>query len=234
MAVSQRLLVRRPQLLRLFGEDRLVAVVRTATAEHALAAARAVARGGVRLVEITMTVPDADEVIAQLAGELEGAVVGAGTVLSRAQAETAMLAGARFLVSPCVLPELVDVARAHDGMTMLGTLTPTEMLAAARAGSDFIKIFPVAPVGGPEYVRSVTRALVGLPLVVTGNVELAEIPVYFAAGCVGFGIAAPLTRPDLVAKGELEAVTRIAREFLAATQAASPARPAGSSASVRA
>ncbi len=207
-------------MLRLFGEDRLVAVVRTATADHALETARAVARGGVRLIEITFTVPDADAVIARLAEELPDHVIGAGTVLSRAQAQAAMLAGARFLVSPCMLPELVEVARAHDGMTMLGTLTPTEILAAARAGSDFIKIYPIAPVGGPDYVRNVTRALIGLPLVATGNVGLEEIPAYFAAGCVGFGVGTPLTRPDLVAKGDLDAVTAGAREFLKATRRA--------------
>lgn len=224
MAVA-RPLVRRAEQLRIFGEDRLVAVIRTATADEAVRTARAVATGGVRLIEITMTVPDADQVIARLADELTDRVIGAGTVLSRAQGEAAMLAGARFLVSPAMLPELVGVARAHDGMSMLGTLTPTEILQAARAGSDFIKLFPIAPVGGPEYVRNVTRALQGLPLIVTGNVERTEIPAYFAAGCVGFGIANPLTRPDLVAKGELGAIERLAREFLAATRAGSRTRP---------
>lgn len=220
MAVTHRPLVRRPELLRIFGEDRLVAVVRTSSAEHALAAARAVAKAGVRLIEITMTVPDADEVIATLADELDDGAIGAGTVLSRAQAEAAMLAGARFLVSPCMLPELVEVARARDGMSMLGTMTPTEMLLAARAGTDFIKIFPIQSLGGPDYIRNVTRALTDLPLVPTGNVELAEVPAYLAAGAAGFGIGNPLIRPDLVAKGATEAVTKIAKEFLAATRRA--------------
>lgn len=218
MAVARRALVRHPELLRIFGEDRLVAVVRTGSAEHALAAARAVARAGVRLVEVTLTVPDAVEVIATLAEELDETVVGAGTVLSRAQGEAAMVAGARFLVSPCMLPELVEVARRHDGMTMLGTFTPTEMLAAARAGTDFIKVFPIQSLGGPDYVRNVRRALADLPLVPTGNIELAEIPAYLDAGAVGFGVGAPLTRPDLIAEGNSEAVTKIAREFLAATR----------------
>src|SRR5919204_6528262 len=216
VAVTPRL-VRRAEQLRIFAEDRLVAVIRTGNAEDALRTARAVAAGGVRLIEITMTVPDADEVVAALSDELQDRVIGAGTVLSRAQAEAAILAGARFLVSPCTLPELVEVARAHDGMSMLGTLTPTEIVQAARAGTDFIKIFPVQPVGGPEYVRGITRALRDLPLVATGTVELDEIPAYFAAGCIGFGIGTPMTRPDLVAKGDLAAVTKIARAFLEAT-----------------
>ena len=218
MAVTPRNLVRRAEQLRIFGEDRLVAVIRTAVTDDALRTARAVASAGVRLIEITMTIPDADEAIAALTEELPDRVIGAGTVLSRAQAEAAMLAGARFLVSPCMLPELVEVARAHDGMSMLGTLTPTEIVQAARAGTDFIKIFPVQPVGGPEYVRGITRALRDLPLVATGNVELAEISAYFDAGCVGFGIGVPMTRPDLIAKGEVRSVTRIAGEFLNATR----------------
>jgi 2-dehydro-3-deoxyphosphogluconate aldolase/(4S)-4-hydroxy-2-oxoglutarate aldolase len=224
MAVKPRAAARRAEMLRMFGEDRLVAIVRTSTSGDALETARSVARGGVRLIEITMTVPDATSVIAQLADEMPDVIVGAGTVLSRAQAEAAVASGARFLVSPCMLPELVEVARAHDGMTMLGTLTPTEILAAARAGSDFIKIFPVAPVGGPDYVRNVTRALTGLPLVATGNVELELIPEYLAAGCVGFGIAAPLTRPDLIARGDAAEVTRLARAFLSATRQSGPER----------
>jgi 2-dehydro-3-deoxyphosphogluconate aldolase/(4S)-4-hydroxy-2-oxoglutarate aldolase len=218
VTVRTRTPLRRADLLRILSEDRLVAVIRTETAADALAAGRAVARGGVRLVEITLTVPDADLVIARLAEELPDAAIGAGTVLSRAQAEAATQAGARFLVSPCVLPELVDVARAHDGISMLGTLTPTEMVAAARAGSDYIKVFPVAPVGGPEYIRNVTRALTGLPLIATGNVKLEEIPAYAAAGCVGFGVGNPLVRPDLIAKGALDEVSRVAGEFLAAAK----------------
>ena len=215
-----RPLVRRAEQLRLFAQDRLVAVIRTTSAEDAIRSARAVAAGGVRLIEVTLTVPDADEVIARLSEDLPDRVIGAGTVLSRAQGDAAMLAGARFLVSPCMLPELVDVARANDGMTMLGTLTPTEIVQAARAGSDFIKIFPVGPVGGPSYVQNITRALQGLPLVATGNIDVAEIPDYFKAGCVGFGIGNPLTRPDLVAKGDISAVQRLAGDFLSATRRA--------------
>src|SRR5438093_3093645 len=105
--------MRRAEQLRIFGEDRLVAVIRTASADDALRTARAVAKGGVRLIEITLTVPDADEVIARLADELPDRVIGAGTVLSRAQAEAAMIAGARFLVSPPMLPEPLEARSPH-------------------------------------------------------------------------------------------------------------------------
>src|SRR5207248_3846379 len=224
MAIAQRPLVTRRDLLKIFGEDRLVAVIRTPTPELAERAARAVAEGGVRLVEITLTVPDATEVIAKLAGDVAfrdaGAVVGAGTVLSGAQAEDALLAGARFLVSPALIPEMIEAARARDAMTMPGTMTPTEMVKAAELGADFIKVYPIATIGGPEFITNVRRALPHLPLVATGNVEYDEIPAYFGAGVVGFGIGGPLIRPDLIERRDSDGLVANATRFLAATRRA--------------
>ena len=222
MTVTQRPVVLRRDLVRMFSEDRLVAVIRTATPEQAETAARAMARAGVRLVEITLTVPDAFELIATLATDPEmtrlGAVIGAGTVLSGAQAEDALLAGARFLVSPALIPEMIEAARVRDAMTMPGTMTPTEMVKAAELGADFIKIYPIATIGGPEFVANVRRALQHLPLVATGNVEYDEIPAYFKAGVVGFGIGGPLIRPDLLEKGDTDGIVANAKRFLAATR----------------
>ena len=223
MVIAQRPVVTKRDMLKIFGEDRLVAVIRTASPELAERAARAVAEGGVRLVEITLTVPDAFELIAKLAQDSAfrdtGAVVGAGTVLSGAQAEEALLAGARFLVSPALIPEMIAAGRARDALTMPGTLTPTEMVRAAELGADFIKIYPIATVGGPAYVANVRRALVHLPLVATGNVEYDEIPAYFKAGVVGFGIGGPLIPADLLARGDRAALVANARRFLSATRA---------------
>ena len=166
--------------------------------------------------------PDAFELIAKLALDSAfrdaGAVVGAGTVLSGAQAEEALLAGARFLVSPALIPEMIAAGRAHDALTMPGTLTPTEMVTAAELGADFIKIYPIATVGGPAYVANVRRALVHLPLVATGNIEYDEIPQYLKAGVVGFGIGGPLIPADVLARGDHVALVTNARRFLAATR----------------
>lgn len=204
--------VTRRELLRIFGEDRLIAVIRTPTMEAARQAAHQVIEGGVRLVEITLTVPDAFELIAALSSDRaiagRGVVIGAGTVLSGTQAEDALLAGARFLVSPCLVPDMISACRARDALSIPGTLTPTEMLQAADLGADFIKIYPLATIGGPEYVTNVRRALTQLPLVATGNIAYEEIPAYLAAGVVGFGIGAPL-----LADG-----AESARRFLAATR----------------
>lgn len=223
MAIAQRPRVSRRDLLRIFGEDRLVAVIRTATPEQADVAARAMAAAGVRLVEITLTVPDAFELISTLARDESladaGVVIGAGTVLSGAEAEEALLAGARFLVSPAFVPDMITVAKTHDAMTMPGTMTPTEMVAAANAGADFIKVYPLATIGGPGFITNVRRALQRLPLVATGNVEYDEIPAYLAAGVVGFGIGGPLVRPDLLDRGDRDGAIANAKKFLAATRA---------------
>jgi len=222
MAVSQRPLVLRKDLVRIFSEDRLVAVIRTSSVDAAELAARAMARAGVRLVEITLTIPDAYELIAKLATDDEfakhGAIVGAGTVLSGVQAEDSLIAGARFLVSPALIPEMIDAARARDAMTMPGTMTPTEMVKAAELGADYIKVYPLATIGGPEFITNVRRALMHLPLVATGNVEYDEIPAYFKAGVVGFGIGGPLIRPDLLERRDSDGVVANAKRFLAATR----------------
>ena len=224
MAVSQRPLVLRRDLVRMFSEDRLVAVIRTASPEAGELAARAMAKAGVRLVEITLTIPDAYELIARLATDeamiASGAVIGAGTVLSGAQAEDALLAGARFLVSPALIPEMLEAARARDAMTMPGTMTPTEMVKAAELGADFIKVYPIATIGGPEFITNVRRALQHLPLVATGNVGYDEIPAYLGAGVAGFGIGGPLIRPDLIERRDSDGIVANAKRFLAATRRA--------------
>jgi 2-dehydro-3-deoxyphosphogluconate aldolase/(4S)-4-hydroxy-2-oxoglutarate aldolase len=222
MAVSQRPIALRKDLIRIFSEDRLVAVIRTASVDSAERAARAMARAGVRLVEITLTIPDAYELIAKLATDDEfakqGAIVGAGTVLSGTQAEDSLIAGARFLVSPALIPEMIEAGRARDAMTMPGTMTPTEMVKAAELGADYIKVYPLATIGGPDFITNVRRALTHLPLVATGNVEYDEIPAYFKAGVVGFGIGGPLIRPDLLERRDSDGVVANAKRFLAATR----------------
>lgn len=222
MAITQRPPVLRRDLVRIFSEDRLVAVVRTSSVDTAERAARAMAQAGVRLVEITLTIPDAFELIAKLATDedfaKQGAIVGAGTVLSGAQAEDSLIAGARFLVSPALIPEMIEAARARDAMTMPGTMTPTEMVKAAELGADYIKVYPLATIGGPDFITNVRRALMHLPLVATGNVEYDEIPAYFKAGVVGFGIGGPLIRPDLLDRGDSDGVVANAKRFLAATR----------------
>jgi len=222
MALTQRPLATRRDLIRVFSEDRIVAVVRVGSADLAERCARLLAEAGVRLIEITLTVPDAFELIQRLSSDDtiadRSAVIGAGTVLNGRQAEDSLLAGARFLVSPILVPAMIEAAHARDAMAMPGTMTPTEIVRAAELGADYIKIFPIQSLGGPSYVANVRRAISHLPLVPTGNVELAEIPAYEQAGVAGYGIGNPLVRPDLVEKGDRDAVLANIRRFLEAAR----------------
>ena len=222
MAIAQRPLATRRDLIRVFSEDRLVAVVRVARAELAERCARALAEAGLRLIEITLTVPDALAVIERLSSDEaiaeRGATIGAGTVLSGRQAEDALLAGARFVVSPVLVPEMIAAARARDAMSMPGTMTPTEIVRAAELGADWVKVFPIQSLGGPAYIANVRRAISGIPLVPTGNVELSEIPAYEQAGVAGYGIGGPLVRADLIEKGDNAAFQANAKRFLEATR----------------
>jgi 2-dehydro-3-deoxyphosphogluconate aldolase / (4S)-4-hydroxy-2-oxoglutarate aldolase len=211
----------REETVRIFGEDRLIAVVRAARQETAERAAYGMAKAGVRLVEITLTVPGALTLVEKLSADPEinsRSVIGAGTVLDGKQADDAVRAGARFLVSPVLVGEMIARAHAADVMSMPGTMTPTEMLQAGRLGADFIKIYPLATIGGPAYVAQVRRTLGHLPLVATGNISLDDIPRYLDSGVSGFGIADPLVRPDLAeSEGASDAAAR-ARSFLDATR----------------
>ncbi len=222
MVIAQRPLATRRDLIRVFSEDRLVAVIRVGSADLAERCARVLAKAGVRLLEVTLTVPDAFEVIEKLSHDAElaerGATIGAGTVLNGRQAEDALFAGARFLVSPILVPDMIAAARARDALAMPGTMTPTEIVQAAELGADFIKIFPIQSLGGPAYIANVRRAIAHLPLVPTGNVELAEIPAYEAAGVAGYGIGNPLVRPDLIERRDNDGAAANMQRFLEATR----------------
>lgn len=218
MAITQRPLLTRRDGIRIFSEDRVVAVIRVGSADLAERCAHVLADAGVRLIEVTLTVPDAFAVIERLASDehiaSRGATIGAGTVLSGRQAEDAILAGARFLVSPILVPAMMEVARSRDVMSMPGTMTPTEIVQAAEIGADYVKIFPIQSLGGPSYVANVRRAIVHIPLVPTGAIELAEVSAYEQAGVAGYGVGNPIVRPDLVEKGDTAGATANAKRFL--------------------
>ncbi len=113
---------------------------------------------------------------------------------------------------------MIAVAHARDAMSMPGTMTPTEIVQAAELGADYVKIFPIQSLGGPQYVANVRRAITQIPLVPTGNVELSEIPAYEAAGVAGYGIGNPLVRPDLVEKRDRDGAIANMKRFLEATR----------------
>lgn len=179
----------------------IVPVVRASSAKQAILAAEAVAAGGIPIVEITMTVPGAIDVIAQLARSVGHQVlIGAGTVLDAATASRCFDAGAEFLVSPGFDLETVQLAQRSGKLVMPGALTPTEIITAYKAGADFVKIFPCGNVGGPAYIKALKAALPQIPMIPTGGVNAATAADFLRAGAAALGIGG-----ELVSRAELEA-----------------------------
>ncbi|TMQ59882.1 MAG: 2-dehydro-3-deoxyphosphogluconate aldolase [Candidatus Eisenbacteria bacterium] len=160
-----------PLALERLREQRLISVIRAPTPSAALSAALAVAKGGIPLVEITFTVPDAPRVMADLAGRAD-LVVGAGTVLTAAQAAQAIAAGARFIVAPNLSLEVARVALDAGVMYCPGAYTTHEILAARAAGAHVIKVYPVGVVGGPAYIQVIRDPLPDVPMLAAGGTNL--------------------------------------------------------------
>lgn len=193
----------------------IVPVVRAESSEQAILAAEAVASGGIPIVEITMTVPGAIEVIRHLARSLADQVlIGAGTVLDAATGARCLDAGAEFLVSPGFDLETVQLAQRSSTLVMAGALTPTEVITAYKAGSDFVKIFPCGNVGGPAYIKALKAALPQIPMVPTGGVNLATAAEFLRAGACALGVGGELVSRGHLEAGDRAALTETARRFV--------------------
>jgi 2-dehydro-3-deoxyphosphogluconate aldolase/(4S)-4-hydroxy-2-oxoglutarate aldolase len=202
-----------PLALQKLREQRLISVIRAPSPAVALSAAGAVAKGGIALVEITFTVPEAPRVMAELSGRAD-LVVGAGTVLTAAQAEQALAAGARFIVAPNLSLEVARVALDAGVMFVPGAYTTNEILAARAAGAHVIKVYPVGVAGGPAYIRIIRDPLPDVPMLAAGGTDLENTVPFLHAGCVGVGLGAALADPALAAAGRFEEITRRARAFV--------------------
>jgi len=202
-----------PVALTRIREQRLVAVIRASDADAALGAARAVAAGGVRVVEITFTVPGAPRVMAALQDE-PGLTVGAGTVLSAAEARAALAAGARFLIAPNFSREVAAEALAAGVLFCPGAYTATEIVAARDAGAQLVKVYPVGVAGGPAYIRILRDPLPDVPMLAAGGTTLENVVPFLEAGCVGVGLGAALADPALAAAGRFDELTGRARAFV--------------------
>jgi 2-dehydro-3-deoxyphosphogluconate aldolase/(4S)-4-hydroxy-2-oxoglutarate aldolase len=198
----------------LIEEVGIVPVVRCTSPVEAKLAAEAVANGGVPIVEITMTVPGALEVIADLVQTMPGLLVGAGTVLSKKMAEKCADAGAQFLVTPGFSKQVVTTARKLDLVVMAGALTPTEVMTAWDAGVDFVKIFPCANVGGASYIKALKGPLPDVPLVPTGGVNLETAADYIRAGSAALGIGGELVAKKALQDRKPEVISELAAQYL--------------------
>src|SRR5438309_11689385 len=194
----------------------VVPVVRASSAREARLAADAVCQAGIPIVEITMTVPGAVDVIRELTKSSSGDVlIGAGTVLNVEAARKCLDAGAQFLVSPGLNLEVVELAVREGKLMMAGALTPTEVITAWEAGSDFVKVFPCGLVGGAKYIKALKGPLPQVPLVPTGGVNLNTAAEFIEAGAAALGIGGELVRADALKSGKPEVIVENARKYLA-------------------
>jgi 2-dehydro-3-deoxyphosphogluconate aldolase/(4S)-4-hydroxy-2-oxoglutarate aldolase len=194
----------------------IVPVVRASSAREAMQAAEAVSAGGIPIVEITMTVPGAVDVIAELAKTTgEELLIGAGTVLNAETAERCVDAGAMFLVSPGFDRETVQLAQRLHRLIMAGGLTPTEVLTAWNAGSDFVKIFPCGSVGGAKYIKALKAPLPQIPMIPTGGVNQSTAAEFILAGAAALGIGGELISAAALKSGRLQEITEAARQYVA-------------------
>jgi 2-dehydro-3-deoxyphosphogluconate aldolase/(4S)-4-hydroxy-2-oxoglutarate aldolase len=197
---------------------RAFAVIRTDTAEQAVEAGRACLRGGIALLEITLTVPSAHDVMRRLSQE-PGALVGVGSVTDPAQVRAAAAAGARFAVSPHFDPDILAETKAQGLLSSMGGVTPTEAMTCHRAGVDVIKIFPASSFGGPAHLKAMREPMPFLRLMPTGGVDESNLRAYLDAGAAGFGLGGSLVDRKSAAAGDWAVVTERARRVVAAVAA---------------
>ncbi|HET6308926.1 MAG TPA: bifunctional 4-hydroxy-2-oxoglutarate aldolase/2-dehydro-3-deoxy-phosphogluconate aldolase [Rhodopila sp.] len=208
-----------PDLIQQLRAARVVPVVRTGSAAHAAIAVDRLRDAGIRIFEITMTIPDAIPLIARLSQQKD-LLVGAGTVPDAATARACLDAGARFLVAPWVDPTLSAPARQAGAALMLGALTPTEVRAALAAGADAVKIFPASSAGGPAHIKALASVFPGVAFCPTGGVEPGNVAAYLKAGAAFVGIGGALVDETRIAAGDRAAIQAAARSVLSSGSAA--------------
>ncbi len=202
------------------AETGIVLIIRLDSEEEALAVADAAIEGGIKALEITMSVPNALGIIRTLSNKYKNddVLVGAGTILDAETARAAILAGAEMLVSPQLNPDMIRVANRYQAVTISGAYTPTEIFDTLQAGADIVKLFPAETLG-PQFVKTVTAPLPQAPIVPTGGVTPQNVQEWLQAGCIGVGVGSYITKAAQQ-DGDYSRVTAAAREFLAAVAAA--------------
>lgn len=198
----------------------IVAVVRAPDGERLVDLAEALLAGGVEAIEITFTVPGATRVLEQVADRLgDRILLGAGTVLDAETARIAILAGARFVVSPTVSRRVIRTCRRYSTLCFAGALTPTEILTAWESGADIVKVFP-SELTGPGYLKAIHGPLPQVRLMPTGGVSLANVGDFIRAGACALGAGGSLVDSAALAEGRFDRITATAEQFVKAVQAA--------------
>jgi 2-dehydro-3-deoxyphosphogluconate aldolase / (4S)-4-hydroxy-2-oxoglutarate aldolase len=213
--------MKQKEIISRITEAGLVPIVRTSSAESAILAVEAIARGGVAIAEITMTVPGALRALEKLADRFGGKVLlGAGTVLDPETARACMLAGAEFFVTPSLRTSTIEMAKRYSKVIFPGALTPTEVLAAWEAGADAVKVFPCGNVGGAKYIKALKGPFPQIEMVPTGGVNLETAGDFLKAGACAVAVGSELVDGKTVAEGRFEVIEERARQYVAAIAAA--------------
>lgn len=212
--------VARQDTLKQIKSRGLIAVIRAPSAEIALKMVEALIAGGVTGIEITYSTPNATAVLREVFEQYSAhCVIGMGTLSTPSQAEEAQEAGAQFLVSPHLDPDLAEAMRATDLLMMMGAFTPTEVMTSLRLGSDVVKLFPATP-AGPEYLRELREPFPDIPLLPTGGITTENVDAWFKAGAIAVAAGTHLTPKDLALAGRYDEITAIARDYVEAVAAA--------------
>ena len=209
------------EVIRRIAEIGIIPVVRAASVEDATRAVEAICAGGIPVLEITMTIPNAASLISHVVREHGSrALIGAGTVTTSEQAEQCIRAGAEFLVSPGLSTHVLAVAQACAKLAIPGALTPTELMHAQDHGARLIKIFPCGNVGGPKYLQSLKGPFPNAALIPTGGVNVSNAAAYIAAGAFALGVGGDLVNAAALRDGNLTKITLAARELVQIVHAA--------------
>jgi 2-dehydro-3-deoxyphosphogluconate aldolase/(4S)-4-hydroxy-2-oxoglutarate aldolase len=192
----------------------VIPAVRVRSSEDALFAVNAITQGGIPIAEITLTVPGAIKLISQLRKENSHMVVGAGGVMDETAAQQSLDAGAQFLTSDGLHPEVVEFAQRHELVVFPGALTPAEVITAWQGRCDFVKVVPCAQLGGETYIRSLHRMFPNLPLIAAGGINQQTASQYIVAGAVALGIGGELIPPDAIRSRQIDRIAELARRFI--------------------
>ena len=194
----------------------LIPVLRAKNPKQAHAVVQAMIAGGVTVVEVTMTVPNAVELLRELKTEYgpQGLLLGSGTVTTASEAQATINAGAEFVVSPSLHPEVINTTKTNGKLSIPGALTPTEIITAFRAGADYVKVFPCSAMGGASYLKSVLAPFPFLKLIPTGGVTLETAASFIHAGARALGVGSDLVNLAAIDAGHPETITDTARAYL--------------------
>lgn len=214
------------EVLKQINASGIVPCARVHEARQAIVAAEALYESGIPVVEIPLTLSESPQAIANLSGRFPDLVVGAGTVLDEDSARRCIDAGARFITSPGLIPEVVEYASRSQVVVFPGALTPSEVIAGWKAGADFVKIFPVATVGGCAYVRALKVPLPQIPLIVTGGVNQLTAFDYILAGASAIGVGGELLPKESLRHRQHQRIHELARRFIKMVEEAKAQRDA--------